>query len=115
MKLITAVIKPTRLEAVSAALETAGFTGLTATEVQGRGAQAGRTEYYRGEAHKVVFRTKYRIELLIPDDQLDRALDVLVTSARTGEAGSIGDGKVWVTDVSHVIRVRTGETGPEAV
>lgn len=115
MKLITAVIKPTRLETVSAALEAAGFTGLTATEVQGRGAQAGRTEYYRGQAHTVSFRTKIRLELLVTAEKLDAALAVLLEAARSGEGGSIGDGKIWVTDVSHVVRVRTGETGPDAI
>lgn len=115
MKLITAVIKPTRLESVSTALEEAGFNGLTAIEVQGRGAQAGRTEYYRGQALSVTFRTKIRLELLVTDEQLERAIEVIVASARTGEGGTIGDGKVWVTDVAHVIRVRTGETGPEAI
>lgn len=112
MKLITAVIKPTKLETVANALEAAGFPGLTAAEVQGRGTQAGRTEYYRGQAVNVKFRTKIRIELVVADEQLEQALDVLAESARTG---SIGDGKVWVTDVSHVLRVRTGETGPEAL
>lgn len=115
MKLITAVIKPTRLETVSSALEAAGFTGLTATEVQGRGAQAGRTEYYRGQAHKVSFRTKIRLELLVSAEKLDAALTVLLQAARTGEEGTIGDGKIWVSEVSQVIRVRTGETGPEAI
>ncbi|MFV0435138.1 MAG: P-II family nitrogen regulator [Leucobacter sp.] len=113
MKLITAVIKPTRFEAVSAALEEAGFTGLTATEVQGRGAQGGRTEYYRGQKLSVTFRTKIRLDLLVTEEQLDPALDVIVATARTGETGSIGDGKVWVTEVQHAVRVRTGETGPE--
>lgn len=115
MKLITAVIRPTRLETVSTALHEAGFIGLTATEVQGRGAQAGRTEYYRGQALDVTFRTKIRIELLVTDEQVDEALELVVTSARSGDDGAIGDGKVWVTDVERVIRVRTGETGPEAV
>lgn len=112
MKLITAVIKPTKLETVSNALADAGFVGLTAAEVQGRGVQAGRTEYYRGQAVNVKFRTKIRIELVVADDQLERALNVLVAAAQTG---SIGDGKVWVTEVVQVIRVRTGETGAEAV
>lgn len=115
MKLITAVIKPTRLETVSSALEAAGFLGLTATEVQGRGAQAGRTEYYRGQALNVTFRTKIRLELLVTDERLESALEVILTNARTGDGGTIGDGKVWVTEVSHVVRVRTGETGAAAI
>ncbi|MGO1545586.1 MAG: P-II family nitrogen regulator [Gulosibacter sp.] len=112
MKLITAVIKPTKLETVANALAEAGFPGLTAGEVQGRGAQAGRTEYYRGQAVDVRFRTKIRIELVVADEQLDQALDVLVEAASTG---SIGDGKIWVSEVSRVLRVRTGESGPEAL
>ena len=82
MKLITAVIRPSRLKKVSNALEAAGLTGLTATEVQGRGAQGGRTEYYRGEAHDVVFRTKVRLEMVVADEQLEDAIDVLVAAAR---------------------------------
>ena len=115
MKLITAVIRPTRLETVGNALESAGFTGLTVTEVQGRGAQAGRTEYYRGQALAVTFRTKIRLELLATDEQMESAIQVILSTARTDDAGSIGDGKVWVTEVCNVIRVRTGETGPEAI
>ncbi|GAA3784182.1 P-II family nitrogen regulator [Micrococcus sp. HG099] len=115
MKLITAVIRPSRLKKVGNALEAAGLTGLTATEVQGRGAQGGRTEYYRGEAHDVVFRTKVRLEMVVADEQLEDAIDVLVAAARSDDEGTIGDGKVWVTDVVRVVRVRTGETGPEAV
>lgn len=115
MKLITAVIKPTRLETVGAALELAGFVGLTATEVQGRGRQAGRTEYYRGQALAVNFRTKIKLELLVTDEELESALAVILENAKTGVEGTIGDGKVWVTDVSHVIRVRTGDSGPEAI
>ncbi|GAB3045451.1 P-II family nitrogen regulator [Sediminivirga luteola] len=112
MKLITAVIQPTRLDEVSAALAEAGFTGLTITEVKGHGAQAGRTEYYRGTAYTVEFRTKIRIELLVGDGRLDDALAVITRAAKTGE---IGDGKVWVTDVVETIRVRTGETGESAI
>ena len=115
MKLITAVIRPIRLERVSAALEQAGFVGLTATEVQGRGTQGGRTEYYRGQAFDVTFRTKIKIELLVHEDRLDLALDTIVATAKTGDEGSIGDGKVWVTEVERVIRVRTGETGPNTI
>lgn len=115
MKLITAVIKPLRLESVCAELEKAGFTGLTITEVQGRGAQAGRTEFYRGQAYSVEFRTKIRLELVVDDYRVDTALETLVAAARTGEVGSIGDGKVWVSNIERVVRVRTGETGPNAI
>ena len=115
MKLITAVIKPIRLETVCAALEKAGFAGMTATEVQGRGAQGGRTEYYRGQEYSVNFRTKIRLELLVPDAKVDSALSIILESARTGGGGEIGDGKVWVTSLEQIIRVRTGETGEEAI
>ncbi|WOF24328.1 P-II family nitrogen regulator [Microbacterium betulae] len=112
MKLITAVIQPGRLDDVRSALVDAGATGLTVARVKGHGAQQGRTEYYRGEAHAVEFRDKLRLELLTADEEAERIVDVIVAAARTG---AIGDGKVWVTDVSHVVRVRTGERGPEAV
>jgi nitrogen regulatory protein P-II 1 len=115
MKLITAVIKPIRVESVSRELEKAGFTGLSVSEIQGRGAQAGRTEYYRGQAFAVEFRTKMCIELLVDDDEVDKAIDVIVTAARTGEEGAIGDGKVWVTPVERIVRVRTGELNEAAI
>lgn len=115
MKLITAVIKPIRLETVCSELEKAGFSGLTATEVQGRGAQGGRTEYYRGQEHTVVFRTKIRIELLVPEADVDQAIDVIIQAARTGPDGAIGDGKVWVSSLERIIRVRTGEQGEDAI
>ncbi len=115
MKLITAVIKPIRLETVCSALEKAGFSGMTATEVQGRGVQGGRTEYYRGQQYSVNFRTKIRLELLVPDAKVDSALSTILDSARTGTEGEIGDGKVWVTSLEQIIRVRTGETGEEAI
>ncbi|WP_411733342.1 P-II family nitrogen regulator [Paeniglutamicibacter sp.] len=115
MKLITAVIKPIRVESVSKELERAGFTGLSVSEMQGRGAQAGRTEYYRGQAFAVEFRTKMCIELLVDDDEVDQAIDVIVAAARTGSEGEIGDGKVWVTPVERIVRVRTGELNEAAI
>lgn len=115
MKLVTAVIKPIRLESVCTALEKAGFTGMTATEVQGRGVQGGRTEYYRGQEYSVNFRTKIRLELLVPDAKVDSALDAILGAARTGPDGEIGDGKVWVASLEQIIRVRTGETGEAAI
>lgn len=115
MKLITAVIKPIRVETVSSELERAGFTGLSVSEMQGRGAQAGRTEYYRGQAFAVEFRSKMRIELLVDDEEVDKAIDVIVTAARTGSDGEIGDGKVWVTPVERIVRVRTGELDEAAI
>ncbi|QXQ10049.1 P-II family nitrogen regulator [Paeniglutamicibacter sp. Y32M11] len=115
MKLITAIIKPIRVETVSKELEKAGFTGLSVSEMQGRGAQAGRMEYYRGQAFAVEFRTKMCIELLVAEKDVDKAIDVIVANARTGDAGAIGDGKVWVTPVDRVVRVRTGEEGEAAI
>lgn len=115
MKLVTAVIKPIRLESVCAALEKAGFLGMTATEVQGRGAQGGRTEYYRGQPYAVAFRTKIRLELVVADADVDRVLDLILESARTGDNGEIGDGKVWVTQLNQILRVRTGESGDAAI
>lgn len=115
MKLITAVIKPIRLETVCSALEKAGFAGLTVTDVQGRGAQAGRTEFYRGQAYSVEFRTKVRLELLVDDERLDLALGTILDAARTGGDGELGDGKVWVTEVLRAIRVRTGELDAAAI
>lgn len=112
MHLITAVIQPHRLEAVHEALDEAGFQGLTVTEVKGHGTQAGRTEYYRGVAVSVEFRSKLRVEILVDDADLDRAVGAVVDGARTG---AIGDGKVWVTAVERVVRVRTGETGADAL
>ncbi|MGQ3382688.1 P-II family nitrogen regulator [Glutamicibacter sp. TV12E] len=115
MKLITAVIKPIRLESICSELEKAGFSGVTATEVQGRGVQGGRTEYYRGQEFSVKFRTKIRLELLVAESDLERALDIIVSAAKTGENGEIGDGKVWVSSLEQIIRVRTGETGEAAI
>ncbi|WBL18082.1 MULTISPECIES: P-II family nitrogen regulator [Citricoccus] len=112
MKLITAVIQPGRLDHVSQALTEAGFPGVTVTEVKGHGAQASRTEYYRGMAVSVPFRSKMRLELVVANEQVDTAVQLIVDHARTGQ---IGDGKVWVTAVEHVVRVRTGETGDAAV
>lgn len=115
MKLVTAVIKPIRVETVSKELEKAGFTGLSVSEIQGRGAQSGRTEYYRGQAFSVEFRTKMCIELLVPETDVDQAIDVIVAAARTGTDGEIGDGKVWVTPVERIVRVRTGELDEAAI
>ena len=112
MKLVTAVIKPTRLEVVKQALEEIGVRGMTLTEVQGFGRQPGHTEVYRGTEYKVSFNPKIRIEILTDTFEADRVVDVLTEAARTG---GIGDGKVWLTDVERVVRVRTGEENTEAV
>ncbi|WP_406203491.1 P-II family nitrogen regulator [Kitasatospora sp. NBC_01560] len=112
MKLITAVIKPHRLDDVKAALQAFGVHGLTVTEASGYGRQRGHTEVYRGAEYTVDLVPKVRIEVLAEDDDADQLIDVLVTAARTGK---IGDGKVWSVPVDSVVRVRTGERGPDAL
>jgi nitrogen regulatory protein P-II 1 len=112
VKLVTAVVKPFKLEDVKAALSTLGLAGLTVSEVQGYGRQKGHTEVYRGAEYTVDFVPKVRIDVLVDGQEVDRVVDVLVEAARTGK---IGDGKVWVTPVDEVIRVRTGERGLDAV
>jgi nitrogen regulatory protein P-II 1 len=112
MKLITAIIKPFTVDDVKAAIEQAGVHGLTFSEVQGYGRQKGHTEVYRGAEYQVDFVPKARIEVLVEDDSVDKVVDAIVGAARTGK---IGDGKVWVTPVETVIRVRTGERDADAV
>ncbi|MGH3972928.1 MAG: P-II family nitrogen regulator [Pseudonocardiaceae bacterium] len=112
MKLVTAIVKPFTLEDVKSALEQIGVLGMTVSEVQGYGRQKGHTEVYRGAEYSVDFVPKIRVEVVVDDTQVDKTLDVLVESARTGK---IGDGKVWVTPVETVIRVRTGERGVDAL
>lgn len=112
MKLITVVIKPFKLDDVRDALSEIGIQGMTVTEVKGFGRQKGHTELYRGAEYVVDFVPKVRIELGVRDDQLDAAIDVLLKSAATGK---IGDGKIFVTPLEQVLRIRTGETGDEAV
>jgi nitrogen regulatory protein P-II 1 len=112
MKLITAVVKPFKLDEIKTALKEAGVTGMTVTEVQGFGRQSGHTEVYRGAEYTIDFVPKVRIEILADDGDVDRLIEVLTSSARTGK---IGDGKVWVTTVEQVARIRTGELGPDAL
>jgi nitrogen regulatory protein PII len=112
MKLITAVIKPFKLDEVKEALKGAGVNGITVTEVQGFGRQSGHTEVYRGAEYTVEFVPKIKVEILADDDQVDAIADALVSSARTEK---IGDGKLWITDVGAVQRIRTGEKGPDAI
>lgn len=112
MKLITAVIKPFRLEAVKAAVESAGVAGLTVSEASGHGRQKGHTEVYRGAEYTVDLVPKVRVEVLVDDAVADVVIDKIVAAARTGQ---IGDGKVWATPVDTVVRVRTGERGSEAI
>ena len=112
MKKIEAIIKPFKLDDVREALSGIGVTGMTVTEVKGFGRQKGHTELYRGAEYVVDFLPKVKLELVIKEDQLDRCIEAITTAARTGK---IGDGKIFVTSVEHVVRIRTGETGPEAI
>ena len=112
MKLVTAVIKPYQLDAVKEALHALGVAGLTVSEVQGYGRQKGHTEVYRGAEYSVDFVPKVRVEVVADDALADKVVDAVVEAARTGK---IGDGKVWVTTVESVIRVRTGERGNDAI
>jgi nitrogen regulatory protein P-II 1 len=112
MRLVTAIIKPFRLEDVKSALEAAGVQGMTVSEVQGFGRQRGHTEVYRGAEYTVDFVPKVRVEVLVDDADAGRILDAIIGAAQTG---SIGDGKVWSTPVDEVVRVRTGERGAEAL
>jgi nitrogen regulatory protein P-II 1 len=112
MKLITAVIKPFKLDDVKAALEVLGIQGLTVSEVQGFGRQRGHTEVYRGAEYTVDFVPKVKIEVVVSDGDVDKVLTAIIEAARTGK---IGDGKVWVTSVDTVVRVRTGERDADAL
>ena len=112
MKLVTAVIKPFKLDDVKEALKGAGVVGVTVTEVRGFGRQGGHTETYRGTEYQVDFLPKVKVEVIVDDADADSAVEAIVTSARTDK---IGDGKVWVTTVDELIRIRTGERGAEAV
>ncbi|WP_127782714.1 P-II family nitrogen regulator [Rhodococcus sp. X156] len=112
MKLITAIIKPFTLEDVKTALEQLGVLGMTVSEVQGYGRQKGHTEVYRGAEYSVDFVPKVRVEVVVDDSVADKVIDVVVEAARTGK---IGDGKVWSSPVETMVRVRTGERGPDAL
>ena len=112
MKLVTAVIKPHKLDEVRDTLSVRGVTGLTATEVKGFGRQKGHTEVYRGAEYSIDFVPKVRIDVVIDDEQVDAVVDGITTSARSGE---IGDGKIFVSGVEQAVRIRTGETGSEAL
>ena len=112
MKLVTGIVKPFKLDDVKAALESFGVAGITVSEVQGYGRQKGHTETYRGAEYRVDFVPKVRIEVLVDDDDSDDVVEVIIKSAATGK---IGDGKVWVTPIETVVRVRTGERGRDAL
>ena len=112
MKLVTAVIKPFKLDDVKDALKGVGVTGITVTEVRGFGRQGGHTETYRGAEYKIDFVPKVSLSVVVGDDVADSVVDTIVSSAATGK---IGDGKIWVTDVDRIVRIRTGEEGGEAI
>ena len=112
MKLVTAIVKPFKLDDVKAALETLGVLGLTVSEVRGYGRQKGHTEVYRGAEYTVDLVPKVRLEVLVDDLDSDKVVETVTEAARTGK---IGDGKVWVTTVDSVVRVRTGERGADAL
>jgi nitrogen regulatory protein P-II 1 len=112
MKLITAIVKPHKLDEVKEALKGSGVQGMTVTESRGFGRQRGHTEVYRGAEYQIDFVPKVQIEILADEDTADRIVEIILETARTG---TIGDGKIWVTPVDQVYRIRTGESGDEAI
>ena len=112
MKLVMAIIKPFKLDEVRQALTELGLQGMTVTEVKGYGRQKGHTEIYRGAEYAVNFLPKMRMEIAVTDDQVDRVIDAITAAAKTGQ---IGDGKIFVTDISRAVRIRTGETNNDAL
>jgi nitrogen regulatory protein P-II 1 len=112
MKKVETIIKPFKLDEVRESLAEAGVTGLTVTEVKGFGRQRGHTELYRGAEYVVDFLPKTKVEMIVSDDQVERVVEAIVKAARTGK---IGDGKIFVSNVEQVVRIRTGETGDAAI
>ncbi|MEI6199531.1 MAG: P-II family nitrogen regulator [Ilumatobacteraceae bacterium] len=112
MKLITTIIKPFKLDDVKDALKSVGIQGMTVSEVKGFGRQGGHTETYRGSEYAIDFVPKVQIELVVDDSQVDSVVDTIRTAAATGK---IGDGKIWITEVTRLIRLRTGEEGTDAI
>jgi nitrogen regulatory protein P-II 1 len=112
VQLVTAIVKPHVLEDVTSALKDQGIAGVTVSEVQGFGRQRGHTEVYRGSEYKVDFLPKVMIQVVVDDADTEKVADVIAAAARTGK---IGDGKIWVTEVSRLVRIRTGETGGDAL
>ena len=112
MKLITAIVKPFKLDDVKDALKTIGILGMTVSEVRGFGRQGGHSETYRGAEYTIEFVPKVRVELVVDDGDVDKAISAIRTAANTGK---IGDGKVWITSVEKLVRIRTGEEGRDAI
>ena len=112
MKLITAIVKPFKLDDVKDALQASGVQGITVSEVRGFGRQGGHSETYRGAEYKIDFVPKVRLELVVEDSSVDSVVAAIKAAASTGK---IGDGKIWVTDVARIVRIRTGEEGPDAI
>ena len=112
MKLITAIVKPFKLDDVKDAVKAAGVAAMTVTEVRGFGRQGGHTETYRGAEYQIDFVPKIKLEIILDDAHVDVVVDVIVDAARTDK---IGDGKVWVTDIDQLVRIRTGERGSDAI
>ncbi len=112
MKLITAIVKPFKLDDVKDALKGAGVMGMTVTEVRGFGRQGGHTETYRGAEYTIDFLPKIKVELVVDDAVVDQVIDAITSAAATGK---IGDGKIWVTSVDRLVRIRTGEQGSDAI
>jgi nitrogen regulatory protein PII len=112
MQLITAIVKPFKIDDVKDALKAAGIQGITVSEVRGFGRQGGHTETYRGAEYKIDFVPKVRLEIVVDDSEVDRVVEAIKAAASTGK---IGDGKIWVTNVERIIRIRTGEEGSDAI
>ena len=112
MQLITAIVKPFKIDDVKDALKAAGIQGITVSEVRGFGRQGGHTETYRGAEYKIDFVPKVRLEIVVDNSEVDRVVEAIKAAASTGK---IGDGKIWVTNVDRIIRIRTGEEGSDAI
>jgi nitrogen regulatory protein P-II 1 len=112
LHLVTAIVKPHKLDAVKEALTGVGATGMTVTEVRGFGRQGGHTETYRGAEYQIDFLPKVKVEVLCPTDEAEKIADAIAQSAQTGK---VGDGKIWISPIDRAVRIRTGEQGPDAV
>lgn len=115
MKFVTAILRPHKLDDVREALSEVGVSGITVTEVKGFGRQKGHTELYRGSEYTVDFLPKVKLEIAINADQVNSVIDAITSSAKTGEEGKIGDGKIFISNLDEVVRIRTGETGSVAI